>query len=182
MASQNKQQQTMDDLTSQFLKHYVENQRRIYGLIRSLVPRCQDADDVMQETTAVMWQKFREFQPGTNFSAWGNRIAHLLVLKHYQKNKNLPSFKPEILDEITKDAHILNKQMTHRLDALLSCLKKLSSDDRELVKWRYEQNTSVKEISQKQNIASHTIYRSLGRIHNCLLDCIKRHMAVETSL
>ena len=49
---------------------WVQNQRRIYGLILALVPNGPDADDIPQETCAVLWQKFDEFDPGTNWADW----------------------------------------------------------------------------------------------------------------
>ena len=58
----------------EFTRLLLENQKRIWGLVLSLVPRGSDADDVMQETCAVLWRKFDQFEAGTNFGAWALRI------------------------------------------------------------------------------------------------------------
>ena len=52
-----------------FTRLFLRNQKRIAGLIFSLVPQGAEADDVMQETCAVMWRKFGEFAPGSDFGA-----------------------------------------------------------------------------------------------------------------
>ena len=52
-----------------FGRLFVQYQPRIYGYIRSLVADRSDAEDMLQETASVLWQKFDEFTPGTNFLA-----------------------------------------------------------------------------------------------------------------
>ncbi len=54
-----------------FMRLLLANQQRIYGLILALVPNWNDADDIMQETSAVMWAKFDDYEAGTDFAAWG---------------------------------------------------------------------------------------------------------------
>ena len=63
-----------------FLKFFLENQRRIYAFILALVPVPSDADDLLQETAAVMWRKLDEFKRGSDFIAWAISIARYQVL------------------------------------------------------------------------------------------------------
>ena len=49
---------------------FSSNYNRIKSFIFSLVPNTSDADDVMQETSRIIWEKFEEFEVGTNFLAW----------------------------------------------------------------------------------------------------------------
>ena len=41
-----------------FLRLFLQNQRRLYAYILTLLPNRADADDVLQETSLVMWDKF----------------------------------------------------------------------------------------------------------------------------
>jgi len=59
----------------EFLRLLMANQHRIFGFIFALVPDMEAAEDLQQETMLVMWEKYREFKPGTNFAAWGIQIA-----------------------------------------------------------------------------------------------------------
>ena len=52
----------------------------------SLIPHWADSDEVLQEATVIMWQKFKQFEPGTNFLSWGFKIIHL-VSKDYRKRQ-----------------------------------------------------------------------------------------------
>ena len=58
-----------------FLQLLTANQSRIMGFILAMVPNRSVADDILQETTLLMWEKFKNFQDGTNFTAWGISIA-----------------------------------------------------------------------------------------------------------
>ena len=61
------------------------NQRRILAYIITLVPNRSDAEEIMQETTALMWEKKSEFTLGTDFVAWGTRIAYYKILNYRKK-------------------------------------------------------------------------------------------------
>ena len=68
----------------------VQNQRNILAFILSLIPQKNDAEDVFQETLTEMWKKFGQYEPGSNFSAWGTVIAKYKILeyrRHTQKTK-----------------------------------------------------------------------------------------------
>src|SRR5688572_23508061 len=45
----------------QFLRLFLENERRIYAFIVSILPNLSDAEDVLQETSLILWQKFAQF-------------------------------------------------------------------------------------------------------------------------
>ena len=69
--------------SGEFIRLFLQNERRIYAFIVSLLPDLTDAEDVLQETSVVLWEKFDQFQPGTNFVSWACKIAHFKVLKHF---------------------------------------------------------------------------------------------------
>jgi RNA polymerase sigma-70 factor (ECF subfamily) len=54
----------------EFIRLLTANQSRIYAYIVSLVPNFNDADDIMQETTTMMWERKEDFESGTDFVAW----------------------------------------------------------------------------------------------------------------
>src|SRR5438270_354535 len=54
-------------------------QTRLYNYIHSLVRDLNDADDLFQQTTLVLWKKFGEFDPARSFFAWACGVARLEV-------------------------------------------------------------------------------------------------------
>ena len=49
--------------------------RQLLTYLNAVLFRWDDAEDVFQETCLVLWEKFSEFQPGTNFLAWALCVA-----------------------------------------------------------------------------------------------------------
>ena len=64
-----------DETTEQFVSLILANQLRIHGFIRSLVPNHADVEDLFQQTSIVLWRKFKDYEAGTNFAAWAMRVA-----------------------------------------------------------------------------------------------------------
>src|SRR4051794_41944074 len=52
------------------------HQRQIFSYIYVLVPNRPDAEDLLQETSLVICEKFNEFREGTDFVAWACQIAY----------------------------------------------------------------------------------------------------------
>ncbi len=168
-----------DEKTREFLRLFIENQRRIYALIAMMVPCQADVEDLMQETSSVMWSKFDTFKPGSNFVAWGMRIAHILVLKYYNQNKKYQEFKEVISHHLVQQSPDVLDQMNYRIENLQNCFEKLKVEDRKLIKMRYEQGKEVKTISKILSTSSRTLYRSLARIHGLLFECIRRSSVMD---
>jgi RNA polymerase sigma-70 factor (ECF subfamily) len=51
----------------------------------TLVFSHQDAEEVFQNTSVVLWNKFGEFQPGSNFFAWASQVAYYEVLNYMRQ-------------------------------------------------------------------------------------------------
>ena len=74
-----------DNASAEFVSLLTGHQRKLYSFILSLLRNPSDADDVLQETNLVLWQKCNEFEPGTNFGAWAFRVAQFQVMAHRKK-------------------------------------------------------------------------------------------------
>jgi RNA polymerase sigma-70 factor (ECF subfamily) len=59
----------------EFARLFSRNARRLYGFIMTLVFSHHDAEEVFQNTSVVIWNKFAEFQPGSNFFAWASKVS-----------------------------------------------------------------------------------------------------------
>jgi RNA polymerase sigma-70 factor (ECF subfamily) len=169
-----------DRKTEEFIRLLMSSQHRIYAFILTLVPHTSDADDILQETSAVMWRKYSEFKTGTDFVAWGIRIAHNKVLE-FRRNRATRSmqFSQNVCEMMVRDCMTRYDLTQVKLDALDNCISKLKDGDRSLVRERYEQNYSIKELAQKLNCPLYTVYRAIGRIHDMLIRCMRQFMGRE---
>ncbi|MBN2211687.1 MAG: sigma-70 family RNA polymerase sigma factor [Sedimentisphaerales bacterium] len=161
----------------------IPNNQRIYAYIITSLHNFSDADDVMQETSAMMWQKFDEFRPGTDFVAWGIRIAQLkcLALKRKMRNQRL-EFHPETEQAVLQMVENHHKDIDKRLKLLQRCLAKLGLRDQQFLQLRYEENMTQKKIAQRIGVTVHTVCRNFARIHDILLRCVRRNMVAEEVL
>jgi RNA polymerase sigma-70 factor (ECF subfamily) len=162
-------------MTEEFLHLLMANQCKIRAYIAVLVPNYSDADDIMQETIAIMWRKFNEFELGTNFGSWGVRIAYLNTLHYYKKKGKYAIWADKRLFEQFVDvATKQNDNHEERLSALRECSRKLGDNERRLLHLRYELNKSIKDIAAAADRNAKYYYRVFGRIHNLLFKCIRR--------
>src|SRR5262245_3450807 len=128
------------DKSKQFLRLFLQNERRLYAYILTLLPNHTDADDVLQEASLVMWDKFDDREPPGDFAAWGCRIAYFKVLDFCKKSRrSRVCFSQAMLERVAEtaveQAEIL--QLDARREALTHCIEKLSPRDRELLTRRF---------------------------------------------
>lgn len=168
------------DRASQLMRLITEHQRRIFGYIYTLVPDRQDAQDILQETSVVICQKFDQFRPGTDFAAWACQIAYWEVRRARQKfARSKVIFNQEVVDAIAETAAELLPEMGARHEALAKCLQKLHPRDRELLLTRYEPGSGVEEAAQRSGRSLVAAYKALARLRKLLLDCVTNQLSLE---
>src|SRR5437868_8976600 len=112
-----------------FLRLFLQNERRLYAYILTLLPRRADADDVLQEASLVMWDKFDERHPPDDFAAWGCRIAYFKVLDFYKKSQRCRvCFSQAMLEHVAETGveQAATLRLDERREALSRCVEKLT--------------------------------------------------------
>ena len=73
--------------------------------IRSLLPTWTDTDEVVQQTAIVIWRKFDQFDPETNFMKWACVIARFEALAYRRKMaRDRHVFREEVLELMADEA------------------------------------------------------------------------------
>jgi len=158
-----------------FMRLFLASERRIYGYILSLVPNRADADDLFQETGAVLWRKFTEYQSGTDFAAWALRIARIEVLRHRQRfARGKVTFSGPLIEQLADDLEARREPADDRAEALELCLEKLTDRQREMLRLRYEQDAGTQAIADALGQSLTAIYKAMSRAHKALEDCSRR--------
>jgi RNA polymerase sigma-70 factor (ECF subfamily) len=155
-------------------------QRRVFLYVLGLLHNAADAEEVLQETNLVLWRKFDQYQPGTNFDHWACRIAHYEVLKFREKQaRGERLFSNEFVERLAQQTERDWDALDARRAALAVCLGKLSEKDRQLVIQRYQERASTRSVATALGRSIQGTRRSLHRIRMALLACIERTLAVE---
>ena len=164
-----------ENIADRFSALFEQHGRSIYGHIRALVPNASDADEVFQETCVTLWRKFDQYRPDTDFRAWASRIAYYKVLKLRDRQIRSPRlFSPEFLNVVSDELIVMSDVLDARTEALVLCRDKLNRRDQELLERFHREGSTAKEVARRVGRNVHYVYRSVRRIHDSLLDCIKR--------
>ena len=155
-------------------------QRRMFAFILTLVPNRSDAEEVLQEANLVMWKKRDQFEPGTNFIRWANRIAYLEAMAYSRRrHRHWLWFDSELSESMAEFASDINESLDERIDLLQGCLNTLPDKDRDLIQKRYLNDNPVKSVAEALGRSVDAVYKALTRVRLTLHSCIERKLRRE---
>ncbi len=163
-----------------FLELLTPHQRGLYGFIYTLVPNPTDAEDLLQQTTLVLWRKFHEFDSNTSFAAWAREIARLEVL-HYlrEKRRSRVVFDDDVVARLAKFHQHVEETQLFDTTNLSRCIDELSHSDQRLLELCYAAKRNIKAAAATLERPVASVYVSLVRVRRLLGDCIRRMSAEE---
>ena len=154
-----------------------QHQRRIFAYLHALVPSRADAEDLLQETSLVIVEKFGEFKTGTDFVAWACQIAWWRVRAARQKfARSKVVFDDTVLESVAHTAVSMHEEVSARHEALARCLQQLHPRDRDLLLTRYEPGAGVEEAAQRSGRSLEAAYKALARLRKLLFDCVTQQL------
>jgi RNA polymerase sigma-70 factor (ECF subfamily) len=164
----------------EFMRLFLTCQPRVFAFIRSLVYSRADADDVLQETALVLWEKFDQFEPGTRFDRWAFRIAHFQVMYHRQKKaRDRLRFSDALIEQLGDEMLRETQQLEATEGALAHCLDQLPEPEKQLIRQRYQGDATNRDVARDSGRSESAISRGLNRIYMKLLLCIEGTLARE---
>jgi RNA polymerase sigma-70 factor (ECF subfamily) len=167
----------------QFLQLFLGFERRIHAFIFTLVPVWSDADDILQETSIVLWSKFDAFRPGSDFLAWALSVARFQVLNHRKKQRSsLARLSNQCVEALADQLMTQRDEVSDQRRALADCLAKLKADDRELIQLRYLEGATTQDVADQVGRSLKAVYKALNRIHMQLLLCMRRNLGMADAL
>jgi RNA polymerase sigma-70 factor, ECF subfamily len=165
----------------EFVELLRQHRSQLFGYIYALLHNLDDAEDVYQETSLVLWNKFDEYVSGTHFFRWAcvvarNRAAMFLR----QKRRHRRYFSPEFQEELaTIQADTASTYFERLQEALVDCMKKLPGQDRELIAMCYGARQTFKQAAVQLGRPVQSIYDALCRIRHRLSECVHRAAAKD---
>jgi RNA polymerase sigma-70 factor (ECF subfamily) len=158
------------------------DQTRLFGYIHSLVRDLNDADDLFQQTTLVLWKKFGEFDRRRSFFAWACGVARLEIANFLRSRGRQRLYFSDDLSLLLIEAHgdMTDEELEDRRDALARCVERLRPRDRELLTECYGDAGGVPGAADRRGRSTQSVYNPLRRIHRALFECIARTLARES--
>ena len=176
-------QQGDREAVSQLLERHA---RRVRDYVRMLVKDNDVADDLTQEVLIKVVKVLDEgrYTDKGRFLPWVLRIAHNRVLDHFRANKQVKTVNESSagfdilgsknLAEPSIEDQLISEQQAEEVRALIELLPE---EQREVVKMRYYDGLSFKEIAEHTGVSINT---ALGRMRYALINM--RQMIKEKKL
>ncbi|QDU57034.1 sigma-70 family RNA polymerase sigma factor [Aeoliella mucimassa] len=143
-------------------------------LVYALLPHWPDAEDVVQRTRVVLWQKFDSFEPGSNFRSWAMQVARFEV-KNFRRRQQSDRlmFSDDLVDTLAEVNSTLTEDLEWRRERLQECIKQLRESDRRILQHCYGPTaTTIRNAAELLSRPVNTLYKALNRIRRTLQECV----------
>lgn len=173
--------QTSED--EAFLLEITESQTPLKAYIWKMVGNAHHVEDILQNTSVVLWQKRMDWDPETPFLKWAYRVAYFQTkafLRDSAREKKRFVFNDALLDALAKDTPCFDSS-EHLLDALGQCLSKLDQTKRSLLLKRYEADSNVEALATQAGYTPNALSQLLRRLRTKLSDCIAHQLKATPS-
>jgi RNA polymerase sigma-70 factor (ECF subfamily) len=165
-----------------FLRLWGACQPAVAGYIASVVRDSAAAKDVLQETSLVLFRKFTDYDEQRPFLGWALGVAKFQVLGYRRDaSRDLLRFDQALLDQFT-DSWAKSAPGSYDSAGMLeTCLGRLESRARQLVRWRYFDDLTAEEIARRTATTGAAVRVFLQRIRAQLRACIEKQIQLERS-
>lgn len=163
----------------------MRHKSRLFAFIMSKVKNKDIAEDIFQDTFIKIINSLQrgKYNEQGKFLPWMMRIAHNLVIDHFRKVSKMKDVRPtddfNIFDIINdgnrgQDEEMIRKRVHSDLNLLI---KDLPEDQIEVLRMRYFEDMSFKDISHITGVSINT---ALGRMRYALINL--RNLAEEQNI
>jgi RNA polymerase sigma-70 factor (ECF subfamily) len=164
----------------EFIRLLGQHRSQMLGYLFCMVRNLPDAEDLFQQTSLTLWDKFDEFTPGSNFASWATTVARNKALTFLRsRRRESARFSDQVLEELADHEVWSATQHEHHLAALSECQQKLSEVDRTLLKQCYGDSLKICDVAGQVGRPVASVYSSLSRIRRNLYQCIQRKVSRE---
>jgi RNA polymerase sigma-70 factor (ECF subfamily) len=169
--------QVLDGNAYAFARLVEKHQDAVFSLVRRIIRRTDEAEDVTQIVFLKAYQSLGSFKGSSLFSTWLSRIAYNTAISEYRKRKRdlvpaddtmMARFAAELQDETEDDR---NEYLLQLLENEVSLL---TAEDQLLLQLYYNQKHSVDQVSSIVSMTVPNVKIKLFRIRKRLLEAINR--------
>ena len=160
-----------------FLKHFLPTETVLRAYLLAATGDMHAADDLLQEVSSVLWEKFGQYDEGRPFERWALGIARLEVLKRRQRlARSREVLSQEALRVLADTAAEHADELDERLAHLRGCVERLRSPTRQVLQLRYWQALAVREVAERVSKSVGAVEMILHRARRGLRECVERKL------
>lgn len=163
-----------------FIRNLTQAQLELRVFVTSLVGNAHDAADVLQETNVDLWAKAETYDASRPFLPWAKTLAWYQVRKYRTlKSRERVFFSEAVVNAMAEELQTDQVDSDMMLDALESCLKKLTGHQRAYLTAKYGERKTVRELTEQFRHSSASVVSMLYRLRNLLHGCVEKTMRME---
>lgn len=156
-----------------FVAEFARHRDRLFAYVYSLLPRREDAEDVFQRTSVVLWKKIDTWDPAVDFLSWSCGVAFYEVKNFLRvSGRDRLRFGDVLLERLAEERAATLASRDERAAALEGCLQKLEAAERDLVRRAYGDELTVRALAAESGKAAQTLYNRLNQIRRRLFECV----------
>src|SRR5215218_8688237 len=158
-----------------FLSLFLRSEREIFRYVAALVPNVADAEDIVQQTALVLWEKFEAYDPGLPFTPWACRVALNKARQWLERRQRWQALlEGGLAEELAQRREEMRPEIEARLKHLEGCLGKLPESQRVLVEGYYYRRDGVEALAEHSGRTVAATYKMLQRVRQMLQTCVEK--------
>ena len=167
---------------SDFLRLFLRHEEALRAFARVLLPTWDSVDEVMQESSVVMWKKLGQLDSANGFLPWAKVIVRFEALRLRREHaRDRHVFSGEVFELLANEAaEVSEAQWERERAALRDCLAQFTLPHRELVLAPYAGAGRVTRLAEQSGRSVNSLYKLLGRLREKLVRCVEAKLAQET--
>ena len=172
------------DRQQQLTSEFVAGRHSLYGFIYGLVRNTHDAEDILQEVWLRFFRAITEAAEIQDQAKWCRGAARNLIL-HYWRDRRIDKV---IVDQELVDLAELAfaEQDTHsdywwlmRQQALKHCMDGLPERSKLLLRLKYEQGLSARDVAERLRQSADAVLKALSRVRQMLRECVEKKLKAQ---
>ncbi|MBU6302520.1 MAG: sigma-70 family RNA polymerase sigma factor [Verrucomicrobia bacterium] len=167
-----------DSTHESFIRLLLRHEPSVRAVIRSVVHRAEDVDEVMQAVSLVAWRKFDSLTDREGFGRWACVIARYEILKFLRtRARERFVLDTDLVERILAEAGEEAPGRAKRLSLLERCLEKLPETRRQLLLEVYTPGCTARALAGRLGRSEDALYQMLRRLRLDLRKCVESGLA-----
>lgn len=164
-----------------FVRLLMRNEPALRAYSRSLLPDWHLVDEVIQEASVTLWEKFDQLRDEAGFLPWAKVVVRFKCLSAIdQLRRDRHVFSDGVLELLAEEAEAIDAEERERcMRALRSCLEAFSRPHQELLLAPYAGEGRVTMLAEQAGKSANALYKLLGRLRDKLAACIENRLQKE---
>jgi RNA polymerase sigma-70 factor (ECF subfamily) len=161
----------------------MKHEPALRAFARVLLPDWNAVDDVIQEASVTLWEKFGQLRDAEGFLPWAKvvvRFKCLSAVTAMRRDRHV--FSHEVLEMLADEADAIDaREQAAARRALRSCLETFSTPHQELLLAPYSGDGHVLQLANQSGRTANALYKLLGRLRDRLAACVHRNIKLAAN-